>query len=124
MNCDELAELLPDLIDGTLAPETRAAAEEALPACPDCQRDLAIAQQVRTMLTSMQSQRPELRLPADFEVRLLARVRNQQANVDMVDLASLVFGAWLVEFINLLGDVFNPASAGLTHPTPPPAARS
>jgi anti-sigma factor RsiW len=122
MNCDELAELLPDLVDGTLAPEVQAEAEAALPGCPDCQRDLAIAREVRSLLTALQSQQPELRLPADFEVRLLARVRNQQANVDIFDLSSLALGTWLVEFINLIGGLIAPTSSGLTNPNPPPVS--
>ncbi len=124
MDCDELAQLLPDLVDGTLSPEVRTAVEDALPGCPDCQRELAIAQEVRTLLITLQSQRPELRLPVDFEVRLLARVRNQQANVAILDLSSLAFGHWLVDFINLIGGLIDVSSSGLTNPNPPPAAAS
>jgi anti-sigma factor RsiW len=122
VNCDELTQLLPDLVDGTLTPELQAAVEAALPDCPDCQRDLEIARQVRVLLTTLQSERPELHLPADFELRLLARVRNQQANVDILDLSSLAFGTWLVEFINMLGGLIAPASPGLTNPARPLAS--
>jgi len=38
MNCDELANLLPDLVDGTLSDEQRIEAEAALPGLLDLER--------------------------------------------------------------------------------------
>ena len=111
MNCEELTQLLPDLVDGTLPVDIRIQAEAALLECPDCQRDLDIARQIRGILVTLQSEQPNLRVPAGFEARLLARVRSQQANLDILDLTSQVFAAWLVELINLIGGLINTSSS-------------
>ena len=111
MNCEELNLLLPDLVDGTLSPEVRAEAEAALPGCPDCQRDLEIARQIRGILVMLQSEQPTLRVPAGFEARLLSRIRSQQANLDILDLSSQAFAAWLIELINLIGGLIDPSSS-------------
>lgn len=105
MNRDELNALLPDLVDGSISDEQRAEAEQALAHYPDVQRDLEIARQIRTLLVSLQAERPELRLPADFEMRLLARIRHENSKFDVLDLSCTTFAAWLIEFINLLGGV-------------------
>ena len=110
MNCEELTQLLPDLVDDTLVGDVRAQAEAALLECPDCQRDLEIARQIRTLLVTLQSQQPALRVPAGFEARLLARVRTQQAGLEILDLSSQTFVAWLVELINLVGGLINSPS--------------
>ncbi len=113
MNCEELSQLLPDLVDDTLVGDVRVQAEAALLQCPDCQRDLEIARQIRSLLVTLQSQQPALHVPAGFEARLLARVRNQQAGLEILDLSSQAFVAWLVEFINLVGGLLNsPSPAG------------
>jgi len=110
MNCEELTQLLPDLVDGTLSTEIRVQAEAALLECPDCQRDLEIARQIRGILITIQREQPTLRVPAGFEARLLARVRRQQGSLDIFDLSSQAFGAWLVELINLIGGLLNVSS--------------
>ncbi|MBA2681439.1 MAG: hypothetical protein H0U76_23955 [Ktedonobacteraceae bacterium] len=110
MNCEELNQLLPDLVDDTLVGDVRIQAEAALLECPDCQRDLQIARQIRTLLITLQSQQPSLQVPPGFEARLLARVRTQQAGLEILDLSSQTFVAWLVEFINLVGGLINAPS--------------
>ena len=109
MTCEELEQLLPDLVDGTLAPELRAEAEAALAECPDCQRELTIAREVRTFLTQLEMQ--NVRVPAGFEARLLARVRKQEHYLELLDLPSRSFAFWLLEFMNLLGGLLNSAQA-------------
>ncbi len=47
MNCEELAQLIPDMVDGTLSADVLAEARATLPQCPDCQREFEIASQVR-----------------------------------------------------------------------------
>ncbi len=111
MNCEELNQLLPDLVDDTLVGDVRAQAEAALLECPDCQRDLEIARQIRTLLITLQSQEPALQVPPGFEARLLARVRTQQSGLELLDLSSQTFVAWLVEFINLVGGLINAPSS-------------
>ncbi len=108
MNQEELAQLLPDLVDGTLPDEVRTEAETALQLYPELQRDLEIARQIRTVLATLQADYPELRVPAGFEAKLLARVRQRSAGLDVLDLSCTTFTAWLVEFINLIGGLLVP----------------
>ena len=119
MNCEELAQLIPDLVDGIVPAPLLAEAEATLPQCPDCQRELAIARQVRTFLLELQAEHAELRLPAGFETRLLAQVRAQHGGLELLDLSSRAFGMWLVEFINLIGGLLDPGLAlGGSSPEP------
>ena len=119
MNCEELAQLIPDLVDGTVPTSLLAEAESALPQCPDCQRELALARQVRAFLLELQAEHADLRIPAGFEARLLAQVRVQHSGLELLDLSSKAFGMWLVELINLIGGLLDPGSAlGEIRPQP------
>jgi anti-sigma factor RsiW len=111
MNQEEVTQLLPDLVDGTLSDDERAQAEVALQQYPELQRDLEIARQVRTVLATLQANYPEVRVPAGFEARLLARVRQRNASLEVLDLSCTTFTAWLVEFINLLGGLLVPVAS-------------
>lgn len=112
MNCDELAALLPDLVDGTLSADVRAAAEAALPQCPECQQELEIARQVHILLFQLQAEQADLRIPAGFEARLLAKVRAQHSGKELLDLSSRAFALWLLEFIELVGGLIDPHANG------------
>jgi|SRR5579872_514655 len=116
MNCDELAALLPDLVDGTLSAEIRAEAEASLPQCPQCQQDLESARQVRALLFQLQTEYADLRIPAGFEARLLAKVRAQNSGKELLDLSSRAFAVWLLEFIELLGGLIDPRVNGTQSP--------
>lgn len=111
MNCEELARLLPDLVDGALAEEQRAGAEAALPQCPDCQQELEIALQVRAFMVRLQTEYAHVRVPAGFEARLLAKVRAQHSALELLDVSSTLFAAWLVEFLNLVGGLLDPGAS-------------
>ncbi len=106
MTCDELLELIPDMVDGTLSPEVRTEAAATLPGCPDCQRQLEIAQRVREVLAEIRLQ-SAVNLPAGFEARLIARIQQQNAGIDLLDLSSRAFGVWLAELVNLIGGLLN-----------------
>lgn len=108
MNCDELANLLPDLVDGTLSDEQRAEAEAALPLCPESQRELELARQVRAFMVRLQAEYANVHIPAGFETRLLAKVRSQHSGLELLDLSSVAFATWLVELLNLLGGLLDP----------------
>ena len=114
MNCEELAQLIPDLVDGTLSPDVLAEAEATLPQCPECERELAMARQIRAFLVRMQTENASLRVPVGFEARLLARVQAQHSNLELLDLSSKIFGAWLVELLNLIGGLIDPAAQPAT----------
>lgn len=111
MNCEELAQLLPDMVDGTLAPHVLAEAQAALAHCPDCQREFEIASRVRAFLIQLQEEYVDLRVPAGFEARVIARVRAQSNGVELLDLSSRVLWEWLVELLNLIGGLLDPGSA-------------
>ena len=104
-------QLLPDLVDGTLNDNERAEAEAAIQQYPELQRDLEIARQVRAVLVALQENYPELRVSANFEARLLARVRQRSIGLDVLDLSYTTFTAWVVEFINLLGGLIIPIAS-------------
>ena len=110
MNCEGLAQLIPDLVDGSLPPNVLAEAEAALPQCPECERELAMARQIRDLLVRMQAENANLRVPPGFEARLLARVLAQHSSLELLDLSSKIFGAWLVELLNLIGGLIDPAA--------------
>ncbi len=110
MNCEELTQLLPDLVDGTLPEALLAEAEEALAQCPDCRRELEAARQIQTLFATLRSENVQLQVPAGFEVRLLARVHRQSGGLELLDLSSRAFLMWVIELINLIGGLVNPTS--------------
>lgn len=110
MNCEELAQLIPDLVDGTLSPDVLAEAEATLPQCPECERELTMARQIRAFLVRMQAENANLRVPVGFEARLLARLQAQHSSMELLDLSSKIFGAWLVELLNLIGGLIDPSA--------------
>jgi predicted anti-sigma-YlaC factor YlaD len=117
MNCEELTQLLPDLVDGSLSADLRAEAEAALARCPDCQRELEAARQIRTLLVALQAENRDVHVPAGFEVRLLARIHRQHSGLELLDLSSQAFFMWLVELLNLIGALIDPNyEAGLSRP--------
>lgn len=110
MNCEELSMLLPDLVDGTLPAALQVEAQAALARCPDCQREFAVARQIRTFLVGLQAEHLALQVPADFERKLLARIQEEQSGVELLDLSSQTFGQWLLELLNLIGGLLGPGS--------------
>ena len=111
MTCEELMELIPDLVDGSLEVTRMAEALAILPGCPQCQRELEIATQVHNFLMQFQAENAAIKLSPGFEARLLRRIRQQGSNLDLVDLLSKTFGETLVELINLLGGLVVPSQA-------------
>ncbi len=107
MNCEEVAQLLPDLVDGTLAQELRAEVEATLPQCPECQQQLEITRQIRTLFVSLQADDPRLSIPRGFEARLMTRIHQQKNGLELLDLSSKALGEWLVEVINLIGGLLD-----------------
>lgn len=106
MDCEQLRQLLPDLIDGILPEQVRLEAEAALPACPDCQREYVLASQVRAFLIQLQEENEQFRVSADFERRLIERVKRQSSQLELLDLSSRAFADWLLELIKLIGGLF------------------
>ena len=113
MTCQELEELLPDLVDGTLPLEVVAEAEAKLPECPDCQEKLLIARQVRELMVKLQAETKDLSVPSGFEMRLFTAISRQSGGIDLLVLFSKGFGSWLIELVNLLGGLLDPNSQQL-----------
>jgi hypothetical protein len=96
---------LTDLVDGVLAgPEWDA----WLAAHPDAAAEVAAARRVRALLAELQA--AAIPVPADFEARLLARIRADATLLDLIDLALAGLGRTLLEFVAaLLGLLPTPA---------------
>ncbi len=107
MDCEEITQLLPDLVDGTLSEELRAQIEEALPRCPECQQQLEITRQIHAFLVSLQDENAQLRIPRGFETRLLARIQQQKNGLELLELSSKAFGEWLIEMIALISGLID-----------------
>ena len=120
MNCEELTELLPDFVDGTLSEALRAEAEAALAQCPDCQRELEAARQIQTLFAALRAENVQLQVPAGFETRLLTRVHKQRGGMELLDLSSQAFVMWVLELINLIGGLLNPGYVPGTAGSRPP----
>jgi hypothetical protein len=107
MNCEELSRLIPDIVDDLLPEELRAEVDEAIANCPQCRQEIEMTRQVRTVLTTIQTNYPQMIVPAGFERNLLARIQQRQHGLELLDLSSKAFGEWLVEWINLIGGLIN-----------------
>lgn len=118
MDCDELTQILPDLIDGTLSEERRVETMAALNDCPDCQRQYELARQIHLFLAQLQSENEQFRVPPGFEARLLTRIRRQHGNLDLLDLSSQTFVQWLAELINLVAALLSPEAGVIARSNP------
>ncbi len=112
MNCEELNQLIPDIVEGSLPDTLRAEVEATLPLCPDCQREIEIVRQVRAVLQALQAENAHLTIPRGFEARLLKRIHQQRNGLELLDLSSKAFAEWLVELINLIGGLLDPRETG------------
>lgn len=89
--------LITDLADDTLVgPEW----EAWLAAQPDAAREVALAQRVRGLVGQLRAL--EYTLPADFEARLLERVRNDTTLLDLLDLGLAGLGRVFLELLDAL----------------------
>jgi hypothetical protein len=105
MNCDELVVLIPDIIEGTLPEELRLEAETALQACAECQRQLQAARNIHHLLIAFQAEYATIQIPAGFETRLLARIRQQNGGLEIMHLSARTLGLWLRELMELLSEL-------------------
>lgn len=88
---------LTDLADGTVSgPEW----EAWLAANPAAAEEVRIAQRVRALLLELQA--AEIAVPADFEARLMERVRADKTLLDLFDLGLSGIGRTLLELLTLL----------------------
>lgn len=71
-------------------------------------REIEVARRVRALMFRLRE--AEVEVPADFELRVLERVRADQTLLEMLELYLSGFGAVLVELLNALFS-FLPAAA-------------
>ena len=110
MAIDDQAFDLTDLVDGILAgPEIDA----WLAAHPDAAAEVALARQVRALVAELRA-RP-VQIPADFEARVLARVRQDTSLRYLLDLTLSGIGRTLLTRLLLCFELL---------PAPPPDASS
>lgn len=92
---DEIA--ITDLVEN---PPTGPAWQAWLQAHPDVASEIEIAQRVRAFMLELQH--ADIAVPADFEVRLMERVRADKTLLDLLDLSMSGFGRALIELLNVL----------------------
>jgi hypothetical protein len=94
---DLTPELLADLVDGIrVDPEVGA----WLARHPEVAAEVAIARRVRVLVNELRD--VSIAVPADFEAQLMARVRQDQTLLDLLELALAGAGRALVEVLTIL----------------------
>ena len=88
MNCKELAPLVDDLVDGTLAGETRARAEAHLETCAACRSTVADLRQIREAARKL----PHMAAPADGWARVAAALDGEPRRKPASKVVSLADG--------------------------------
>lgn len=92
--CEQIRELLPWFVEGSLAAEESAATAEHLASCPECLRDLAAAIRVRAAVRDAMASEPRAMEAAWERVARLAMGR-RLAQVDVGSfLLGFRLGAW------------------------------
>ena len=71
--CDDIRDLLPDRVHGTLEPEVEVAVREHVSSCPECAEE-------ETLLRRLLASRPEP--PTGLEARIRGRVREEAIGVE------------------------------------------
>lgn len=88
---------LTDLVEGTLqGPEWDA----WLQAHPAAAAEVAAARRVKTLMAQLRQ--AEIAIPANFEARLLERVREDKTLLDLLDLGLAGLGRALLELLDIL----------------------
>jgi hypothetical protein len=70
---DHIEELLPEYVDGVLAPAERARVEAHLSSCSDCREEAGVAERARATLNAL----PEIPVPFGMTERILRRMRSR-----------------------------------------------
>jgi hypothetical protein len=88
---------LTDLVDGTLAgPEW----DQWLVEHPDAAVEVAMARRVRAFMIQLREE--GIAVPADFEARLLERIRADATLLDLLDLGLAGLAHTILEILNVL----------------------
>lgn len=88
---------ITDLVD---APPSGPAWETWLAAHPEIAAEIEIARRVRALVAELQ--KSSIQVPADFEARLMARIRADRTLLDLLDVGLSGFGRVVIELLNLL----------------------
>lgn len=102
-------DIIAELVDGSLAAE---AGSPPLEARPGLSEEVEIARRVRGLMQQLRS--AEIEVPAGFEERLLARVREDETLLDLLDLGWEGFGRALFELLAILFGLLPRAQEPLT----------
>lgn len=94
---DLTPEQLADLVDGIRVDPELAA---WLARHPEVAAEVAVARRVRVLVNELRH--TSIAVPADFEARLMARVRQDQTLLDLLELALAGAGRALVEALTIL----------------------
>lgn len=98
---------LADLADGELTGEAlrnaladRIAFGEAKETVERAAREVEIARRIRLLMNSLRA--AEIEVPADFEAKLMARVSEDAALLNLLEVYLTAFGQALIELLNAL----------------------
>jgi hypothetical protein len=81
---------------------------------PDVAEELEIARRVRLFMTALRE--ASIAVPADFEARLMERVRADRTLLDLLDLGLVGIGRALIEILNVLFGILPAAQPVLAYP--------
>ena len=96
---------LAEMVDGSLMSEPT---EVLLGADPERAAEVEIARRVRGLMIELRA--AAIEVPEDFEARLLERVSNDKAVLDLLELSWSGLGRVLLELLNLLFGMMPPTA--------------
>lgn len=81
MRCDEMADKLPELLNGSIAPADAALLREHLATCPGCAEEVASLEALWSELGRLPEDEPSPALRRDFEARLAREIAAERRRV-------------------------------------------
>ncbi len=95
MTCEELSQLLPDLLDGTLILPDFEEALVALTRCPECQKEFEAARQVRDLLLKLRAADTQFQPSPCFKAKLLVRIHQHDRGFNLSNLSEAEIKLWV-----------------------------
>jgi len=101
-----------NITDWVDAPPSGPEWEAWLAAHPEIAAEIEIARRVHAFVAELQ--KSSVQVPADFEARLMARIRADRTLLDLLDVGLSGFGRAVIELLNLLFSLLpNPTPASV-----------
>lgn len=110
MNCNIIKDLLPSYIDEISSKETAEAVEEHIEHCEECQRYI---QRMKKPTTSIQMMTEEVSAAKEPFKRINKKRRIQVLIAIAITFMVTIIGAWVVQDVGAVNDIFFPDKWGL-----------